>query len=541
MLKEISTRLFKSGVRILSAAAIVGTLLLSSASAQTPLGAAGANPLGSPSFQTQAKIDSLIADVQEPEITMQIDPRRSKLVRSKKPVTRFSITDPDVLDIVQYTPTEFELIGRSAGETTMTIWFGDEALRYVVQVGANQAQEELQSVIYGNLERKINEMFPNSAIQLIPFAEKLIVRGQAANSAEASQILAILSQNRVNQRGQIMGPYSNIDLGTAAKPIPGEEDIEASNIISLLDVPGEKQIMLKVRVAELTRTAARSMGANFSVNRGDFALNSALGLTNPVFSAILSTDDVTLAFQASAATGYSKILAEPNLITLNGMPASFISGGEFAVPTTVGVDGVRAATTGFRGFGTQLSFTPTLIDKDRIRLTVSPSFTTINSSVEVQGIPGLSSRAANTTVDLREGQWLAIAGLIQDEQAGSKLKVPGIGDVPILDAVFSRKQTSREETELIILVSPELVHPMEYEEVPLCLPGMEVNDPGDWQFFLFGYVEGGPHCEHRSTVYPLYRQRVIEQTVRAYRDAKATRRFQCSERRYVYGNHGFSR
>ena len=158
---------------------------------------------------------------------------------------------------------------------------------------------------------------------------------------------------------------------------------------------------------------------------------------------MLSTDEVTLALRALATNSYSKILAEPNLVTLNGQSASFLAGGEFAVPTVVGVEGVAAVSTQFRGFGTQLTFTPTIIDKDRIRLMVAPSFSTLNQDLSVQGIPGLNSRAVLTTVDLREGQWLAIAGLLQDQQSGSKIRVPLIGDIPVVSALFSNRKVSR--------------------------------------------------------------------------------------------------
>jgi pilus assembly protein CpaC len=399
-------------------------------------------------------------------------------------------------------------------------------------------------VEYGILQKKINELFPNSMIQLIPFADKLIVRGQARDSAEATQILSILSGQSTTQTGQQIGPGSYVNLGTAARPTLGATDLPSTNLISLLDVPGEQQVMLKVRVAELSRSALRKMGADFQGIAHDFVFTSTLGVSG-AFNAVLDSDDVKLAIQALSSNTYSKILAEPNLVTLNGQPASFIAGGEFAVPTVVGVEGVAAASTGFRGFGTQLTFLPTIIDKDHIRLTVTPSFSQINNDLTVNGIPGLNSRAVTTTVDLREGQWLAIAGLLQDQQSGSKVRVPLAGDIPVLDAIFSRKQVNREETELLILVSPELIHPMSAEQVPLVLPGMEVTEPGDWAFFVGGYYEGCPQCNHRSTVWPIQQERYAEARARAMREAlrtaKSNVQYQRSEANYVYGRNGLSR
>jgi len=505
-----------------------------------------------PSPQTENKIRDLISDIIEPEAPLTIDPRRSKLIRTKRPVARFSVTDPAILEVVQFGPTEFELIGGQEGETTLTLWFaGDpgEVLRYYVRVERMDESQAPDEPEYGHLERRINELFPNSMVQLIPVADKLIIRGQARDAEEASAILSVVRGQSTNQMGGLIGPYTGwgggfggdvLNVGTAAVPSPDARDQPARNLISLLDVPGERQVMLKVRVAELSRTALREMGSTFLAQAGDFTFASNLGITGAV-SAVLSTEDVFLALQALSSNAYSKILAEPNLVTLSGQPAYFIAGGEFAVPTVVGVQGAAAATTNFRGFGTQLAFTPTILDKDRIRLRVAPSFSTLNQDNAVNGIPGLNSRSVITTVDLREGQWLAIAGLIQDQQAGSKARVPLLGDIPVVDTLFSRKSVKREETELIVLVSPELIHPLEPEQMPLVLPGMEVTEPGDWQFFLFGRWEGNPRCDHRSTVAPNFRRDVWYAKHDAIRDVKMQHKFQESEKHFVAGPHGFSR
>src|SRR4029079_284863 len=197
---------------------------------------------------------------------------------------------------------------------------------------------------------------------------------------------------------------------------------------------------------------------------------------------LLSGGDVSLLLQAVSSNSYSKVLAEPNLVPLSGRTASFIAGGQFAVPTAVGIGGVQAATTFFQGFGTQLIFTPSVIDKDRIRLSVAPTVSSLNQSNAVNGIPGLNTRSTYTTVEIREGQWLAIAGLIQDAQTGSNARLPILGEIPVLNLLFSNKSIKRDETELIILVGPELVHPMEGEQVPLLLPGMEVTEPTNLNF-----------------------------------------------------------
>jgi pilus assembly protein CpaC len=272
------------------------------------------------------------------------------------------------------------------------------------------------------------------------------------------------------------------------------------------------------------------------MNFGDFTFATNFGLNGAV-SAVLDTHDLKITMEALSTNGYSKILAEPNLVTLSGFPAYFLVGGQFAVPTTVGVEGVGAITTNFKAFGTQLSFTPTVLDKDRIRLQVLPSFSTTDRSNTVSGVPGLQTRAVETTVDLREGQWLAIAGLIQDQQEGSKIRVPGVGDIPYLDTLFGRRHVKRDETELLVLVSPELVHPLEAEESPLILPGMEVTEPSDWAFYVAGDYEGRPNRDFRSTVAPVSQRPAA---AGARWEAKRQPGYQACENRYVQGPHGFS-
>lgn len=515
--------------------------------AQAPAGRSKPDDaLLTPTPEVRAKERSLIADILEPELILELDPRKSKLIRTKEPVSRFSVTHPGRVEVVQFSPTEFELIGGEPGETTLTLWFGDQpaeesrVLRYLVRVNIDTTEEDLAEMEYGVLQDKINELFPNSVVQLIPVAEKLIVRGQARDAEEAAQILQLLGAQATNQYGNILGPGSFANVGTPGRPALTPQDQAAQNIINLLQVPGEQQIMLKVRVAELSRTAVRNMGSNFQVFGGDFSISSNLSVAG-AFNAVLSTDDLFLALQATKSNGYSKIIAEPNLITLNGRPATFVAGGQFAVPTVVGVEGAAAATTFFQSFGTQLFFVPTIVDKDRIRLQVTPTISSINTQNTVGGIPGLNTRTVSTTVDLREGQWLALAGLLEDRQSGSKTRVPLAGDIPILDAIFSQKEIDRSESELIILVSPELVSPLEAEEVPLILPGMEVTEPGDWAFYAFGRIEGHPDCHHRSTVFPNYQDAVLRARMAALHEAKLNARYQESEQFYVHGEHGFSR
>ncbi len=217
-----------------------------------------------PSMDVIEKEATLIAEVLDPELVFKIEPTRSRILRTRVPISRVSITDPSVIEINELGPSDLEVIGMKAGETTMTLWFktatGEDAiLRYLVEVSSDEASQKQVEVEYGKLEKRINELFPYSRIQLIPVADKLIIRGDARDSAEASQIMAILGGQGTDQDGNLVGGVVNI--GSSAT-LPTLANLPAKNIIDLIRVPGEQQVMLKVRIAEISRSAARELGLN---------------------------------------------------------------------------------------------------------------------------------------------------------------------------------------------------------------------------------------------------------------------------------------
>ncbi|MGI8982913.1 MAG: pilus assembly protein N-terminal domain-containing protein [Pirellulaceae bacterium] len=457
------------------------------------------------------------------EFSVQV--HRSKLLRTAKDIYRTAVVDDAVLEIVQFTPREVSLIGRSQGATHVTFWFDDPATQpvtYLVKVEPDAGQVEIEEKKYQLLEDMINEMFPDSKIHMQLIANKLVVRGQARDSEEAFQIMALI---RAQGGGYGGGPaglggvngFGGINEGPAADPLADSATGAARRtnyqIINMIRVPGVQQVALRVKIAELNRTAARNFGMNLqgtidtsdSVEGSKVLLNSILGnnggQTAPAILANFDGDDITVGLNTLAQHGVVKLLSEPTLVTLSGNPATFIAGGEFAVPTIVGSAGLNAVTTDFRAFGAIISFLPTVVDKDRIRLQVAPEFSQINSGLTVNGTPGLKVRAATTTVEMREGQTLAIAGLLEDS-----INANTAGDIPFLAKLIGKRGVTRAETELIILVTPELVHPMEPEEVPP-LPGFDVTEPTNSQFYWHGDIEGNPTMDYRSTVWPRLKKR----------------------------------
>ncbi len=491
--------------------------------------------------QIKAKVNQLIDVISESEAELELTKRHSKLVRTKLDILRVAVSDPTVVEVVAFGPREAELIGKDAGSTTLTLWMGNaqqpQVLSLLVTVQHDTGVEDRRRMEYGELQTMLNELFPNSKIQLFPVADKLIVKGEARDAEEATRIMSVVRKQGGGGMGMGMGMGmggGSLNQGAAADPFPDASNLPASNVISLLEVPGEMQVMLKVRIAELKRSAMRNLSSSFSFSAGDFSANSIQGGTgNLGLTGVFQNGSFNLFIEALAQNGTAKILAEPNLVTLSGRPATFLAGGEFAVPTVVGVGGVQAVSTYFKGFGTALSFTPTVLDKDRIRLQVMPTFSTLNRGNSVGGVFGLDTRTTSTMVDLREGQTLAIAGLIQEQMRNEKSRVPFFGDLPFVGFLASANAATKDETELIVMVTPEFVHPLEPDEVPPILPGMDVTEPDDVDFWIYGRWEGHPECNHRSTIFPVYQNRACYPN--SFPPCRAK-----SEDYFISGPHGFS-
>jgi pilus assembly protein CpaC len=187
--------------------------------------------------------------------------------------------------------------------------------------------------------------------------------------------------------------------------------------------------------------------------------------------------------------GLVKVLAEPNLITLSGQSANFLAGGEFPVPVPQGLGTVAIE---YKSFGVGLVFLPTVLSKDRINIQVSPEVSDLDftNAVEFQGfvVPGLRTRRVTTTIELGDGQSFAIAGLLRENMRSISSKIPLLGDIPILGALFQSKRFQKEESELIIIVTPHLVKPLDIENQPL--PTDYYVEPDDLEFYLFGMLEG---------------------------------------------------
>ena len=277
----------------------------------------------------------------------------------------------------------------------------------------------------------------------------------------------------------------------------GAWDLAAGMILNELRVPGEFQIGLRVRIAELNRSQADRAGVDLNVllNNGAVALGTTLGAAGGSLRAqsTFNNGNLGVFLDYLSSNGIAKILSEPQLTVLSGQQAQFLSGGEYAVPTIIGVGG--GSTTSFRGFGTQVQVTPTVTDRDLIRLSITAGYSDLGAA-GAGGVAGTSNRRINTVVELREGQTLALAGLLSHRTQTRVQRIPVLGDIPTIGPLlFSSKTSTQEENELLILVTPEIVRPMDAHEVAP-VPGFEVTRPTHDEFYKYNMTEGQPDTGH---------------------------------------------
>jgi pilus assembly protein CpaC len=495
----------------------------------------GSSPVPSPEVQKLIQ-DTSGKEFIDPVDTIEVIVGRPRIWKLKQTPIRIQVGDPRILD---YQPIgndlrQLSIIGQNPGVTVLNMWFGDRddakkqtILSFQVNVLPDPDAKERLERVYKALEDEINRSFPDAFVCLFLVGDKLVVTGQVKDAVEATHIMQILRANAPTSgpQGASSIPVQQAVLNMGAggvDPITGQlrQSLDSyviqgeQYVINLLRIPGEQQVMLKVTVAEVSRAASRSIGLNEIIRNslGVPVVSNATGQANlqPNINAILDNGRVTLAIDALRNVNLARSLAEPNLVTLNGRPAFFQAGGEFPVPVVTGATAVGLQGVQFVPFGVQLNFIPYISDKDRIQLqlnaTVSvrdvgtgTNFGIGQNSNNTTFVPGLTTRTVSTTVEMREGQTLAIAGLLQTNIGNDTTRVPFFGDIPFGGQLFRVDRSNSSESELVLLVTPELVHAMEPKEVPP-LPGSDVFEPGDLEFYLLGRLESQRPYDYRSQV-----------------------------------------
>ena len=460
------------------------------------------------SGRVDAKLSPNVDKLLKPQYQLEIERRHSQLVITNKRVRRIAVTDSTVANYVQYSEKEISIVGLEMGKTDLTLWFEDESAPsiYEVSVVRDASLEEQRTIDFGKLERRLKQLFPNSTVALIPVGAQVLVRGQAYDGEEAQNILQIVRSEVLRS----LGRFNDLDNGAGLNALAASGNQNGINggggggnngvnngfrdiVINELSIPGEFNVKMRVVVAELNRSEMRNAGFDWRVVFGDgrHAVGSSMGgATGTTLSGIFENSEISVLIRWLQSNGTIKLLAEPQIVCISGTGASILAGGEFAVPTIIGLGGGQA--TSFRGFGTSLVVTPTVMDRDLIRLQVVPEFSELNAANSVNGIPGTNVKRVQTTVELREGQTFAIGGLISRQTIGQTSRVPLFGDIPYIGPrVFQSKNASEVETELLVLVSPEIVRPMEPDEVPP-VPGYNATHPSDDEFWHRGQTEGTP-------------------------------------------------
>jgi pilus assembly protein CpaC len=425
--------------------------------------------------------------------------------------SQINLSDAKVADVKMLPRNQLLLTGRRIGQTEVTVVDGNgRVLRYMVNVVPP----------HDGLSKKLHALLPGETVKVDGVGNSLVLTGTVSDalSADRAKKLAEAHVQGLKQEGV--------------------------QVLSLLRVGGRQQVQLRVKIAEVSRSALRQVGVNFwhrdvdraggllAGNKLDNALAPDLGATGerlqpggnltpagggayplPMITSPFSSGAFSLMFATGAGTafplsiavnllqdkGLAKILSEPTLVAHTGQEAKFLAGGEFPVPIP---QALGQTSIEYKKFGVQLTFTPLVLAGQQImlKLAVSVSEKDQTGGIKIQGteVPALVTRSSETTVRLKDGQSFAVAGLLQDRIESSAAKIPLLGDLPLVGMVFRRNSFRRQESELVVLVTAHLVQPLSPGEVPP-LPGEdELSDPNNFAFFLLGRTDMQVRDRRRS-------------------------------------------
>lgn len=380
---------------------------------------------------------------------------QSRVINFDRPVGRFSVSNPEIAEAVLVTPDQVLVNGKGFGQVNFIAWeqSGGEYLVFDVYVRANLSL----------IDSQMRALFPKDDIRLSQANGSVVMSGSVADFKTAGQAQSVVEAAGFKTVNMLSSP-----------------------------VKAAAQVQLQVRVAEVSRNRLKDMGTSFtyqgSPGSGSY-LNSGGGpssLSNPpasplsgIISGALSSSALNMLVMGGNSLamlrmlqteGSFRDLAEPNLIAMDGQEASFLAGGEFPVPMVQGGSDKPSVSIIFKEYGVRLNFKPTIIDEDHIRLELEPEVSTIDfaNGVKFDGflIPALKTRRAKTGVELRDGQSFALAGLLDNSEIKSLSKVPVLGDIPVLGALFRSKSFQKSETELMFIVTANLVKPVNRDDLP---------------------------------------------------------------------------
>ncbi|HWA62507.1 MAG TPA: type II and III secretion system protein family protein, partial [Caulobacteraceae bacterium] len=386
-------------------------------------------------FSAAPALAQLSADAQGTN-TITVAKDKSAAFRLDYPASEIVVAQPDTLALVATTDRSFYVRGKQLGVTNILIYDMEHRLAQVVDVRVGYDTDTIQADLAAAL--------PGETIKVANFAGGLLLTGEVSTSSVANRAAAIA------------------------------ERYAPKAVQSALTVRAAQQVLVEVRIIEASRNALKDLGVDVDVhNISGFKLNTGNGLltTNTPPQGTLGVHATSGAFTIDATLraleqrGVVRTLARPNLVAMSGEEANFLAGGEFPFPVPNGNNGV---TIEFRTFGVKLNVTPTVEDSGEIRLKVAPEVSQLDprNGVQIQGftVPGITTRRASTAVELRDGQSFAIAGLFEKNQVRAVNQVPWAADVPVLGALFKSADWQKNQTELVIIVTPRLTTPTDHIE-----------------------------------------------------------------------------
>lgn len=400
---------------------------------------------------------------------------RAVVVESDVPFAELSIANPGIADISTLSDKSIYVLGKTPGRTTMTLLSAEGKLITNVDVHVTPDIAEFKE--------RLQQILPGENIEVRTANDGVVLSGTVSSTAKLDRAL---------------------DLAQRYAP---------DRVSNLMTVGGTQQVMLKVRFAEMQRSVSKNLSASLGVIGGDnvgivagtgnFADHGNLGDTlggaaatssNPAFGRVglgftAGSLEFAVLLEALESKGMVRTLSEPNLTALSGQEAKFLAGGEYPIPVADGNGGI---TVEYKPFGVQLGFIPVVVDGDQINLTINASVSSIDNSITVEqsgfSINAFRVRRTSTTVEMRDGESFAIAGLLQDDFKDTNTQLPWIGDIPVLGALFRSADYQRAQSELVIIVTPHLVTPTRGDM--LALPTDRVRIPTESELFLFGNVSG---------------------------------------------------
>jgi pilus assembly protein CpaC len=394
-------------------------------------------------------------------LTLTLPVNKSQTLRVPRPFARVAIGNPKIADVSPVTNTVAYLLGKEIGTTNLTLY--DKAGGVIAVVDVTVTPDAM------GLKQKLAEVMPTENLGVQVANDRLILSGTASSAAAVQRAMTI---------------------AMAYAP---------DKVINMTGVGTAQQILLEVRFAEMQRGTVKALGidslafggqSDGTLARTNGGVNyPGFGITG-TFSGGFSAPGFSMRFQALERQGLIRTLAQPNIIALSGETANFLAGGEFPVPVAVTQNNQIAVE--FKQFGVGLAFTPTLLEDGLINLLVAPEVSSLDpaAGITLAGlrIPGLKVRRARTTLELRDGQTFALAGLIQSDFRDTVNAVPLLGKIPIIGALFRSSDFERQETELVILVTPRIVRPVA-AGTALQVPTDRILQPSDTDFFLLGKIE----------------------------------------------------